>query len=651
MSGNGLKGLLYTLKFWVFLVCTSTAFAQSNVNQVVELGDQFEYPAKDRIQLLRDPQSLLKIDDIRKANDYFQNIDAYPALGYTRETVWFRLPIVRKQHARSEWVLKVNPSYLDSVELWLEQDGKILINKSIGRRDYGNSGYVVPDALQTLLDIPSGTSSLYMRVETATTLAMLPVFMAPDTFLQKSEKNSFRIGLIIGAMVFVFVFNCVCWWITKVGLYGLFAGYIGFGFFGLLEGAGIISSFYWSGWQYLTARPLSISLGFSWLFAYLFFLQLFVDKKKDWWLCYLYYALFIVAIAQIVSGVVGGNAYSYVTEVMTPLGITVTVLTLIPVWRLICNGQTGSQKLLGIAFLPHALFLIPNQLFVGGWLPPSLFSIFGQTQAGVLQIGILQVALLFRVKDLLQERKWALENADRVNAEVEREREIREEQSRFLSMITHEIRTPLAVVDMSVQSLRVLDGEPDEFRLTRYSRIQSAVKRMATLLELGLKKDDINGGIWQPDDVVDLTEISKKVISEFPVDQRGRIELGNPENGLSIKGNKAALKLTFFNLVENALKYSGDKKIFVSTGSKPGKIFWQVEDQGQGIPKEQREKVFEKFFRAGEHSGKPGLGLGLYISQQVVQRHEGRLQCLESRLGGACFRCEFFKSVSGGNRE
>ena len=323
------------------------------------------------------------------------------------------------------------------------------------------------------------------------------------------------------------------------------------------------------------------------------------------------------------------------------MGIIVTALTIISALRLIIAGSTGSQRWLGVAFLPHAFFLIPNQLFVSGWLPPSLFSIFGQTQGGLLQIAILQMALMYRIKDVLQERNQAIEDAARVSAEVEQERGIREEQSRFLAMITHEVRTPLAVVDMSVQSLKAMDSEPGEFRTTRYSRIQSAVRRMTTLLELSLKKDGLNGEIWQPDVIVDLVATSQKVISELPVDQKARIEWVGQEREVKIKGNRAALKLTFFNLIENALKYSDESIVFVSAGREKDCSYWQVDDQGPGIAEDQRQKIFEKFFRAGEHTGKPGLGLGLYIARQVVERHEGYISCVESRWGGASFRCEF----------
>ena len=299
MNSQRLQWLVSALTLCVLL-------SLGHVVQAIELGDKNVYTMENAIEVLRDPDGRLSIDDVRQNSESFQLATPFPALGYTRDVVWFRMPVSRNENASAKWVLKVSPSYLDHVSLWLEQDGRLVSQASIGRRDYGDAGYVLPDALQTLLTIPSGQSFLYLRVKTATTLAILPTFMSPDEFLRTGENNSFRIGFVAGVIGLVFLFNLVCWWMTGIGLYGLFAGYVSFGVLGILEGAGIISTFFWEEWQYLTSRPLSISLGFSWLFAYLFFLQLLVDKKKEWWLPPFYYLLFVGALAQVVAGVMGG---------------------------------------------------------------------------------------------------------------------------------------------------------------------------------------------------------------------------------------------------------------------------------------------------------------------------------------------------------
>ncbi|MGI9274032.1 MAG: sensor histidine kinase [Endozoicomonas sp.] len=266
------------------------------------------------------------------------------------------------------------------------------------------------------------------------------------------------------------------------------------------------------------------------------------------------------AVISIFSGFSAGYAYSYVAEALTALGMAATILTLWPIWNILRSNPSRTELALALAYIPHALFLIPNILFTSGLLPPSLFNMLGVVQGSMLQITLLQIALLFKLRDIQLERNQAVEKAIKADSALDRERQVRDEQSRFLSMITHEIRTPLAVIDMAVQSIRVLDGDiKDTAREVRYSRIQSAVKRMATLMELGLKKDGVAAKVWTPDDQVDLVQLSQNLHKDFPTDELTRIELDCQTGSAEMTGNTAALKLTFFNLVENALKYSGDR--------------------------------------------------------------------------------------------
>ena len=608
----------------------------------IDIDDVPVISMKYHIQALQDPESQFSIENVLTRSDEFTSVDVYPAQGYTRDTYWFRIPVSRALQVPEQWVLKLNPAYLDHVTVWVSHEGQLTPASKIGRLDDGGAGYILSDALQTQLMIPAGHSWIYFRIQTVTTLTMIPTLYQPDAFIRLNDKTTFKLGIVGGVMLIVFIFNMACWGLTRFGIYGLFSGYVGFGLLSILDGSGMLSGYFIPQWQLGSIRPLSIFLGFSWLFAFLFFRQMLVDKKRDWWIYRLYQLLYLTAIAEVIAGFAGGTAYSYVAEVIGPVGSTVTLLTLIPAFRMIFYSNKTSHKIQGLAFLPMAFYLTSNQLLTSGWVAPSLLNILGQTQGGMMQIVLLQVALLYRVRDLIGERNRAVEEAALVNEEVTRERAIREEQSRFLSMITHEIRTPLAVIDLAVQSVRVMDDKPDTFREVRYSRIQSAVKRMSTLLELGLKRDGFSSEIWEPDREVDLSSISRKAIREFPVDLQSRINFIPPTENIIVKGNSAALKLTFFNLVENALKYSRvEDGVQVSVGKTADDVFWQIDDRGEGVSQEQKGHIFERFYRAAEVSGKPGLGLGLFIAKQVIERHGGRIECLTSELGGACFRCIF----------
>lgn len=104
------------------------------------------------------------------------------------------------------------------------------------------------------------------------------------------------------------------------------------------------------------------------------------------------------------------------------------------------------------------------------------------------------------------------------------------------------------------------------------------------------------------------------------------------------------LRVVLRNLLENALKYgAGEQPVRIDiTPAKEGEgdgWNWRISDGGPGVPPGLAEKIFEKYYRVGESSGTPGLGLGLYLSRRIVMQHGGRLYLDTARNPGASFVC------------
>ncbi|MGI9274033.1 MAG: 7TM diverse intracellular signaling domain-containing protein [Endozoicomonas sp.] len=108
---------------------------------------------------------------------------------------------------------------------------------------------------------------------------MMPVLLQPGEFLRNDEVSTFKLGLFTGVMGLVFLFNLMCWLVTRKILYGLFAGYVGFGLLSVMDGSGLISSYIWSEWSSLPGRTLSVFLGFTWAFCQAFFCPVLYSQK------------------------------------------------------------------------------------------------------------------------------------------------------------------------------------------------------------------------------------------------------------------------------------------------------------------------------------------------------------------------------------
>jgi signal transduction histidine kinase len=208
-------------------------------------------------------------------------------------------------------------------------------------------------------------------------------------------------------------------------------------------------------------------------------------------------------------------------------------------------------------------------------------------------------------------------------------------------MITHEIRTPLSVINAASESLRMIDphaGQPD--REQRYERIANAIRRVDQLLDLPTG-DRLAASEKDQRVRVDVVAMTRELLAQMVDEQLGRAQLRVTRQEAWVMANPGLLQFSLLNLIDNASKYSPPgstiELVILVNDDKP-LLRWLICDHGPGVCEADRERIFEKYFRSAEHSRKPGLGLGLYLARGLVQRLAGRLNYSDRGGGGAC--CE-----------
>lgn len=189
----------------------------------------------------------------------------------------------------------------------------------------------------------------------------------------------------------------------------------------------------------------------------------------------------------------------------------------------------------------------------------------------------------------------------------------------------HELKTPLSSVRLM---LELLEEEEDPLQrkdlTTRIIDEMDGLNQLTSDLALLIKMDR---GLVDRMDKVNIVNLLSEVIWQMSVladNKRVSIEAEIPSHSIFVEGSKSLLKSLFLNLLDNALKYSPEKtKITVTLQEQKENVLITVADEGEGIPEEQREKVFKDFYRATSKAD--GLGLGLGIALEVVKFHDGRL--------------------------
>ena len=237
--------------------------------------------------------------------------------------------------------------------------------------------------------------------------------------------------------------------------------------------------------------------------------------------------------------------------------------------------------------------------------------------------------------EVLAERAaLAVENAKLYTEQVEARRKV-EDLSRlkdeFLSIASHELRTPVTSIKGYTQLAKTLIRENDLSTSEEYLDIAlDQIDRMSRLIlelldvsrietgRLEIRREPIRWSTF----VRDVVHRHHTAVSDR------RFHLDVPENSKVVEGDRDRLEQVLGNLLENAVKYSPDgSEIFVNVEDRGDSVQTSVCDRGIGIPADELTQVFERFHRGRQVSSTNygGLGLGLYITKQIVERHGGQI--------------------------
>ena len=231
-----------------------------------------------------------------------------------------------------------------------------------------------------------------------------------------------------------------------------------------------------------------------------------------------------------------------------------------------------------------------------------------------------------------------------VYREVRRQIRLQLQQQNFMMAVTHELKTPIAVTKLNLETLR--KHKLDEQRQQKI--IQAALQetdRLDTLASNILVASQLEGGGYvQSKEMLDLSALAQRSMKDFRRRQPERSWEEKIEPGCTILGDALLLQLLLSNLVENAGKYSSrEAPIGLILVKRGGHVILSVTDQGPGIPDDEKKKIFGKFYRAGQEETRrtKGTGLGLYLCLKIAEDHKATLKVADNSPVGSIFTVTF----------
>jgi signal transduction histidine kinase len=218
----------------------------------------------------------------------------------------------------------------------------------------------------------------------------------------------------------------------------------------------------------------------------------------------------------------------------------------------------------------------------------------------------------------------------------------------FLSVVSHELRSPLAAVENYLQLM--LEGFAGELGPKQERMVKRCILRVTDLR--GQIGDVVDLARMQPEQIemdftwFDLSEVGNEAIEDvrLAATEKGiRLNVEPPAEFDPIVGAPRRIRQVLTNLLNNAIRYSPNGSAVTFRASyQPEAVIVEVENEGPGIPPEDIPHIFKDFFRAGNVEGEAGMGLGLSIAKKIVEAHRGRISVTNLTDGGA--------DASGGGR-
>jgi two-component system sensor kinase FixL len=251
-----------------------------------------------------------------------------------------------------------------------------------------------------------------------------------------------------------------------------------------------------------------------------------------------------------------------------------------------------------------------------------------------------------RTKELQSLVHLIQEAKEEVSLSLEKEKELNQMKSRFVSMASHEFRTPLSSIQLSASLINRYTEEYQHPGISKHvNKIKNSIGNLTTILNDFLSLERLEAGVITSQFVnFDLVKLAEEITEEMQLVAKQNQNIIYQHTGITslIDNDAGLLKNCIINLVANAIKYSGENTfIEFNTEITDKNCFITIKDNGIGIPFSEQKQLFEPFFRANNIGNIPGTGLGLNIVQRYMKLMNGKIEFESAENYGTKFTLIF----------
>lgn len=603
------------------------------------------------IDILEDKTGTMTINEVSSPEADKQFKPPVKSRGFASRVYWLRFTIKNEAEAEQRWLLELEIPNVKYIDLY--------VPTTDGGYNHMLSGTMRPMNIRTfqhrnpvfsvVVDGPGRT--FYLRgVGDRSALLSLTAWSS-EAFTRMDHRRDLIAGCYFGAMLVMFAYNLFIFLSLRdrAYLYYIldilcFALYVLFSKGFLVELVSADMAWIFNYTIILALLPMLTGMVFGRNFLATARNVPFIDRILK---------LFMLVVILLIPAqfVVPSEWLVRAVTIIAPVG---SLLLLIAGIVCLYRGYRPARYFIA-ARIFRVFGLITFVLATNYILPWNLLSMSSLQIGSIIEVLMLSFALADRITILRREKEEAeteslkaareseqraVELAKEMTVELREalagEQRALERQNRFMAMLSHEYRTPLAIIRANLDLMELKEAEGGDNHQSGLNTMKHAVGRLVEVMEVSMQKERLNGfhqsGAMER---INLVPFLDAIIDNAEGLWPERFFVFQPEMAeAAIMGEFGVLKTAIFNLLDNACKYSpSDEPVTLECRVDKGMATMVVRDRGKGINPGEADKAFEKYYRGASSSDTSGAGVGLWLVRQIVEQLGGTVS-LERCDGG-----------------
>ena len=648
--------------FFTLCLCLHSLLAQA----MLLTPDAREMNLLPEAQFLEDPSGQLGLDEVRAMDQHFQpwtHGGTELNFGFTRSAYWVRVPLQRTEAAPPQWLLELHYAKLTELDFYPPDAPAIRTGSTrpFQSRPYFDRYFVLP------VNVGTEPGHFYIRATSRYALTVPLTIWQPDAYRQAQQRLYALQFMYYGGLIALAMYGLVIFLSLRDQRFLVYCAYIITSGIGIFASNGYARQLVWPDAPAFDEVSQSAFLSLAAYFAVLFARKLLHTHERSWIsigmrLCQFSFLLTsLLSLLHLLWPVLLRPSNQLLMLNSMVMGMLVSLAGI----------QAWLQKRQGIRF------------FLAGWLvlwlgvATAALRAFGVVPSNGVTAYAVQLSTVFEsilmalaLGDILRHehevhiqaqtqaltarqamlemsqsseetlRKAVQERTQQLEVALGLEKNLREQYVRFGSMISHEFRTPLSIIQSQASLMRKEHEKGVDQVGKRLEAIASATQRLKVMFDKWLHSDAISQSleVLEPKPL-ELNPWLRTLVQTNPhllLNHEVALQL-DPQVG-SVLADEYHLGVALTNLIDNAAKYSPKHStISIATRLKQNHVGLAVIDQGPGIPLEAQDKVFGEFFRLAPESQIRGVGLGLSIVDRIARAHGGHVELTSTPGHGATF--------------